>query len=135
MGSDGGCFHIKRPKRGSVNSVFMRFSIAIFPGKVSDFRLKGGGGGAPPVKALGGVTSPYPLGQGGKEREKGGERLRELLTARKWRGSGRKMVGDSKWKDHTYHTLCCTFHCMCKGCVKLGTGKKKVRKGKKKGDI
>ena len=28
-------------KMGSVNSVFMRFSITIFPGRVSDFRLKG----------------------------------------------------------------------------------------------
>ena len=32
----------KRHKRGRVNSVFMRFSITIFPGRVSDFRLKGG---------------------------------------------------------------------------------------------
>ena len=43
-GVGGRVFSPKRPKRGSVNSIFMRFSITSFPGRVSDFRLKGGGG-------------------------------------------------------------------------------------------
>ena len=41
LGSDG-CFRQKMPKMGCVNSVVMRFSITIFTGRVSDFRLKGG---------------------------------------------------------------------------------------------
>ena len=43
-GVGGRVFSPKRPKKGRVNSVFMRFSITIFPGRVSDFGLKGGGG-------------------------------------------------------------------------------------------
>ena len=48
LGSGG--FSPKRPKKGSVNSVLMRFSITVFPGKMSDFRLKSelGGGSDPP---------------------------------------------------------------------------------------
>ena len=53
-------FSPKRSKRGSVNSVFMRFSITIFPGRVSDFRLKGESLPPPALKALGGVTPPTP---------------------------------------------------------------------------
>ena len=34
-------FSSKLAKRGSVNSVSMRFSITIVPGRVSDLRLKG----------------------------------------------------------------------------------------------
>ena len=32
----------KKPKSGSVNSVFMRFSITIFPGRVLTFGSRGG---------------------------------------------------------------------------------------------
>ena len=52
-------FSPKIPKRGSVNSVCMRFYITIFPGRLSDFRLGGGGVTTPPPKGLGGgVTTP-----------------------------------------------------------------------------
>ena len=34
-------FSPKKPKMGSVHSVFKRFSITFFPGRVSAFRLKG----------------------------------------------------------------------------------------------
>ena len=47
---EGMMFSPKRPKRGRVNSVFMRFSITFFPGRVSDFRLKEGE--SLPLKAL-----------------------------------------------------------------------------------
>ena len=43
FGVGGRVFSPKRPKIGSVNSVLMRFSITIFPGRVSDFRPKGRG--------------------------------------------------------------------------------------------
>ena len=45
-------FSPKRPKMGSVNSVFMRFSITIFPGRVSDFRLRGGEGESLPPRPM-----------------------------------------------------------------------------------
>ena len=51
-------FSSKRPKRGSVNSVVMRFSITLtFSRRVSDFRLRV----ESPLKVLRGVTPPTPL--------------------------------------------------------------------------
>ena len=58
FGVGGRVFSLIRLKRGSVNSIFMRFSITIFPGRVSDFRLKCGSR-SPPLKALRG--SDYAL--------------------------------------------------------------------------
>ena len=60
FGVGGRVFSPKSPKMGRVNSVVMRFSITLFPGRVSDFRLMGGGGSRSPspLKALGG-DSPY----------------------------------------------------------------------------
>ena len=48
----------KSPKSGSGHAVFMRFSIRIFPGRVSD---SGSTGESLPLKALGGVTPPMPI--------------------------------------------------------------------------
>ena len=50
----------KRAENGSVNSVFMRFSMTIFPGRVSDLRFRGGGSRSP-LKALGGGSDSPPI--------------------------------------------------------------------------
>ena len=65
LGSERGrVFSPKMPKVGSVNSVFMRFSITIFPGRVSDFRLRSGVASPPPKGLKRGVTPPNYLTYG-----------------------------------------------------------------------
>ena len=66
--TEGGCLYFRGRREGvfakkAWNSSFMSFSFTIFPRRVSDFRLKGGGKSLP-LKGLGGsdylTTPPMP---------------------------------------------------------------------------
>ena len=50
---EGMMFSPKRPKRGRVNSVFMRFSITFFPGKGVRLSAQGGNRSSPRSSGVG----------------------------------------------------------------------------------